>query len=97
VRRLGIGKPTDSRCKVAPVAGIVDPGPDPHVAFANQDQRSRLHWVHTRVIVEFDLPPPESTYYAPPVTLCKFADLCVGHFSKNSQLCRLRYDVLSYA
>jgi hypothetical protein len=64
---------------------------------ANRDYRSRLQCAHTRVIIEFDLPPPEPTYYAPPVTLCKFADLCVGHFSKNSQLCGLRDDVLSYA
>src|SRR6266487_2174385 len=62
-----------------------------------RDHRSRLHCAHTRVIVEFDLPPPESTYYAPPVTLCKFADLCFGHFSKNSQLWGLRDNVLSYA
>jgi hypothetical protein len=97
VLRLGIGKPTDSRCPVAPVAGIVDPGPDPHVAFARRDHRSRLRCAYTRVIIEFDLPSPEATYYAPPVTLCKFVDLCFRHFSKNSQLCRLRYDVLSYA
>src|SRR5439155_22527155 len=91
VLRLGIGKPTDSRCPVAPVAGIVDPGPYPRTPFA------QLHCSHTRVIVEFNLPSPEPTYYAPAVTFCKIAHLCVGHLSQNSQLCRLRDDVFSYA
>ena len=82
---------------MAPVAGIGDPGPYPRMAFAHRDHRFRLQCARTRVIIEFDLPPTESTYYTPPMSVCKFADLNVGHLSKNSKLCGLRDDVLSYA
>jgi hypothetical protein len=62
-----------------------------------RDHRSRLQRTLAGVIIEFDLPSPEATYYAPAVTLCKLANLRVGHFSQNSQLRRLGDDVLRYA
>ena len=39
-----------------------------------------------RVIVKLDLSPPETTYYAPAMTLCKLAHLRLGHFPQNSKL-----------
>jgi hypothetical protein len=46
------------------------------------------------VIIKFDLPPAEAAYYAPAVTFCKLSNVRLGHFSENSQLCRLRHQVL---
>ena len=46
------------------------------------------------VIIEFDLPTPETTYHTPTVTFCKLANIRLRHFSKNSQLHRLRHQVL---
>ena len=49
------------------------------------------------VIIKFDLPPAKTTYYAPAVTLCKLAHLCIGHSSQNTQLRRLRNNVFRSA
>ncbi len=55
---------------------------------------SRLQRASAWVVVKFDLPPSEAAYHAPAVAFCKLSDLLLGHFSKNSKLRRLCYQVL---
>jgi hypothetical protein len=56
-----------------------------------------LQRAHAGVIIKFDLPSPETMYYAPAVTLCELAYLRLGYCSQNSQLRRLRDNVLRSA
>ena len=63
---------------------------------ARREHQRWLQRAFAGVIIEFELPSTEPTYNAPAMTLCKLADLCVGHLSKNSQLRRLGDHVLRF-
>ena len=65
--------------------------------FEQRNVRLAEPWLkraHACVIIKFDLPPAETTYYAPTVSPCKLCYLCIGHFSQNTQLRRLCDNVL---
>ena len=59
-----------------------------------RDHRFRLQRPLARVVVEFNLPSPETMYDAPAVVLREVSNFRVGHVTQNSQLRRLGDEIL---